>query len=376
MTMLSTLNPVRIWRQTRWIRWIGYSLLALLTLELCARSEDLARQGAPFWQPFSIESVFQHGEFGREGRPGAHFGKWQMNSLGFRSPEPQPGKVRVLTFGASETFGLYESPGMEYPRQLEQALQRNGMPDAEVVNIALPGLRVGHAEYLARAVRELQPAWVLIYPTPANYIEAESAYCGQHAAPVPPPPVKTLELRVAGKLGEQAKQVVPPEVTTALKRLSIRLAERRIVPVDQLPQATLDRYRDDVECAVRTVEALGVKVVLATHATMFGPDLQPGDGQMLSAWRSFYPELREAGFLDMERRANESLRTLAAQRGLPLIDAAARIPGGRRQFADFVHFTDEGARQMSELAAAAILQRGGGLELQLADQQLRSDKGL
>ena len=68
MTMLSTLNPFQLWRQTRWIRWIGYSLLALLTLELCARGEDLARQGAPFWQPFSIESVFQHGEFGREGR--------------------------------------------------------------------------------------------------------------------------------------------------------------------------------------------------------------------------------------------------------------------------------------------------------------------
>ncbi|MEX8495129.1 SGNH/GDSL hydrolase family protein, partial [Sphaerotilus sp.] len=351
MTMLSTLHPVRHWRQTRWIRWIGYGLLAALTLELCARSEDLVRQGAAFWKPFSIESIFRQGEFGREGRPGAHFGKWQMNSMGFRSPEPRPGKVRVLTFGASETFGLYESPGNEYPRQLERTLQRHGMPDAEVVNIALPGLRVGHAEYLARAVQALQPTWVLIYPTPANYIEADASYCGRHVAPRAPVPEKALELRVVGKLGEQARQVVPPEVTTALKRLSIRLAERHVVPVDQLPQATLDLYRDDVECAVRTVEALGTKVVLATHATVFGPDLQPGDGQMLSAWRSYYPELREAGFLDMERRANESLRALAARRGLPLMDAAAQIPGGRRHFADFVHFTDEGARQMSDLAA-------------------------
>jgi lysophospholipase L1-like esterase len=361
-------------KTTRRVRWIGYLLLALLTLELCARGEDWMRQGAAFWKPYSIESVFRQGEFGREGRPGARFGKWEMNSMGFRSPEPVPGKVRVLTFGASETFGLYESPGKEYPRQLEQALQRHGMPEAEVVNIALPGLRVGHAEYLARAVRELQPAWVVIYPTPANYIETERSYCGPDAARSVPIPEPALQLRLAGKMGEQAKQVVPPAVTVALKRLSIRMAERHMTPVDRLPQTTIDRYRDDVECAVRTAEALGAKVVLATHATVFGPDLQPGDGQMLSTWRSYYPELREVGFLDMERRANESLRTLAARRGLPLIDAAARIPGGRRNFADFVHFTDEGARQMGDLAAAVVLQLGHPLEVQVAAWQMRSDK--
>jgi lysophospholipase L1-like esterase len=361
---------------TRRVRWIGYLLLALLTLEVCARSEDWMRQGAAFWKPYSIESVFRHGEFGREGRPGARFGKWEMNSMGFRSPEPVAGKVRVLTFGASETFGLYESPGKEYPRQLEQALQRHGMPDAEVVNIALPGLRVGHAEYLARAVRELQPTWVVIYPTPASYIETEQPYCGPHAAQSLRIPEPAVQLRLAGKMGEQAKQVVPPAMAVALKRLSIRLAERHMTPVDRLPQTAIDRYRDDVACTIDTAEALGVKVVLATHATAFGPDLQPGDGRMLSTWRSYYPELREAGFLDMERRANESLRTLAAQRGLPLIDAAARIPGGRQTFADFVHFTDEGARQMGDLAAAVLLQRGNRLEVQVAGGSLRSDKGL
>uniref|UniRef100_UPI00286E21ED hypothetical protein n=1 Tax=Sphaerotilus sp. TaxID=2093942 RepID=UPI00286E21ED len=59
---------------------------------------------------------------------------------------------------------------------------------------------------------------------------------------------------------------------------------------------------------------------------------------------------------------------------LPLIDAAARIPGGRRNFADFVHFTDEGARQMGDLAAAVLLQRGHPLEVQVAAWQMRSDK--
>ena len=110
------------------VRWTAYALLALLTLECCARLEDSLRQQAPMNRPHNIDSVFHDSPEGRQGRPGARFAKWSMNSLGYRSPEPRPdSSVRILTFGASETFGLYESAGNEYPRQLERELQRRGL---------------------------------------------------------------------------------------------------------------------------------------------------------------------------------------------------------------------------------------------------------
>jgi hypothetical protein len=56
----------------------------------------------------------------------------------------------------------------------------------------------------------------------------------------------------------------------------------------------------------------------------------------------------------MEQRMNEALRTLAQDRGLPLIDAAAQIAPGSRYFADFTHFTDEGAAVMGDVLARGL----------------------
>ena len=90
--------------------WLTYAAVAFATLELAARTDDLLRYGASFWQPYTIDTIFQPSEFGRTGRPGARFTKWDLNSLGYRGPEPVPGRTNILTFGASETFGLYETP--------------------------------------------------------------------------------------------------------------------------------------------------------------------------------------------------------------------------------------------------------------------------
>lgn len=366
-----------LFRIPRLLRYAGYALIALLTFEICARTEDLVLHGASFWRPYTIESVFMAGPEGRLGRPNASFGKWSMNSFGYRGPEPSAGVPRVLAFGASETFGLYESPGREYPRQLESALRAQGFGPVEVVNVALPGMRVGHAGHLRRAIETLRPQWVLIYPSPANYIGAERRLCVDPAqAPASgdaaahgqagPAPLRPLHLRLAGKVEQVVKPLMPLSWTVAVKRLAIRRAEREAEPMARLPQPMLDLFLADVDCTVRTAQALGARVVLATHATRFGPDLQPGDGLMLTNWRSFYPELREEGFLDMERRANQGVRELAARRGLPLVDAAAVVPGGPEHFADFVHFTDEGARRMAALAAQAFV-RGVSDDIRLAD---------
>ena len=347
------------------VRWTAYALLALLTLECCPRLEDSLRQQAPMNRPHNIDSVFHDSPEGRQGRPGARFAKWSMNSLGYRSPEPRPdSSVRILTFGASETFGLYESAGNEYPRQLERELQRRGLSNAEVINIALPGIRIGHADYLREAIARLQPQWVLLYPSPANYIGAENTLCREGAAtrPVrmtpspeqmaPPPP--QLHLRLAGKLTDIVKPLLPLQMTVALKRLSIQRFEARGEVMDRLPDEQMNRFLSDLSCTARVAESMGARPLLVTHATRFGPGFERGDGLMLTNWRSFYPELREDGLLDMERRAAAGMRALAQARGLPLVDASAEIPGGAENFADFVHFTDAGAQRMATLVADTL----------------------
>ena len=77
---------------------------------------------------------------------------------------------------------------------------------------------------------------------------------------------------------------------------------------------------------------------------------------MILAWRRSYPELLEEGFLDLERRANQAIREVATENSVPMVDAAARIPGGSANFADLVQFTDKGAEIMAGLYAPTVEQ--------------------
>ena len=53
----------------------------------------------------------------RHNIPNAKYKKWEINSLGFRGKEfnfeKKAGQVRIVCFGASETFGVFENNGKE-----------------------------------------------------------------------------------------------------------------------------------------------------------------------------------------------------------------------------------------------------------------------
>ena len=125
----------------------------------------------------------------------------------------------------------------------------------------------------------------------------------------------------------------------------------------KVPQASIDAFAADLKCTIDVAEAKGARVVLATHATYFGAGLRPQDRPMMVAWRRFYSELGEDGFLDLEQRTNAVVRGIAQAHGLALADAAPALPPGPEHFADFVHFTDAGAGRMADLLAQAIIAR-------------------
>ena len=66
-----------------------------------------------------------------------------INSQGFRGPEfreeKAPGVIRVLTLGASSTFGFFNRENETYPYQLQRSLNNNcGRQRFEVINFAIP----------------------------------------------------------------------------------------------------------------------------------------------------------------------------------------------------------------------------------------------
>jgi hypothetical protein len=339
------------------LRIATYSLVSLVTLELAARVDDFLREQAPLLRPYSINTLFRPSALGKEGVPSAKYAKWQMNSLGYRGPEPISGRANILVFGASESFGLYESANHEYPRIVEKTLNEKLNNRFNVINIAMPGIRIGRVTYLDAAVQKTQPQFVIVYPSPANYIGTTTAFCGQPARPVADQRTLADYSRFVGKAVEMAKKIAPEAVRNALGKYTIWSASREQKPVEKMPVETLAAMEKDFGCVIDTIRAAGSKPIIVTHATFFGATFKESDRAMLTAWRRFYPNMLEDGFIDLERRTNELIVEIGRRQGVPVVDAANVIPGGPEYFADFVHFTDKGAKTMADLIANKIIEQ-------------------
>lgn len=325
------------------------------TLELSARVDDYLSYHAPLWRPYNSEMLYTQDALGRRGKPSARYRKWQLNELGFRGPPMRQNRINILCFGASETFGLYESPGQEYPRLLEQKLnERTGTDTFQVVNAAYPGESAFTATVrVPEIVDSVHPRIALVYPTPADYIWLPYLH-PQTSAPHEVPQAR-FELRLGERLRTFAKPLLPDVIQNWLREREIRNSSAAFQVMDRLPEENVVRFHDDVTRLVQTLRGRGVLPVVVTHASAFGPVLTDDDRRLLISWRKFYPMLKEEGFVDMERRMNETLRAVAKEQSVPLIDAAVEVPATRQNFADFVHFTNQGSAVMADKLTEGLL---------------------
>ena len=106
------------------------------------------------------------------GARGVHAGHFEfenqveINSLGFYDDEPAPeagARPRILAVGDSFTAALALPREQVWTSVLERELQREGLPEADVVNLGLDGSGTGaHAALLERFVPIFEPDVVLL----------------------------------------------------------------------------------------------------------------------------------------------------------------------------------------------------------------------
>jgi lysophospholipase L1-like esterase len=337
------------------IRIAIWLVIGGITLEICARVDDWISYGAPILGPYNLSRIYMYDDLGVRGKPGATYLKWKLNSLGYRGPDLRYDRTRVMCIGASETFGLYEEEDGEYPRRLEQELNRRiGREEVQVVNVAYPGMSLSATlRRLPEILGTVEPRVVTIYPSVAAYIDLRALRPPSGKNPRPPEP--GFELRMKTRLETIAKQVVPESVQTELRAWQIRRASAPTNTLDRVPEENVARFKSDLTQLAKGLKARGVETFLMTHATRFGKSVKPEERPILVAWRKFYPMLKEDGFLDMEHRMNEAIREVAAEQGLPLIDVAEKMPPGPEYFVEFVHFTDRGAQTMAGIIANELV---------------------
>ena len=331
------------------------SLLAvLLTLEACARIDDWLSFGAPLISSYDVSALYVLDEGVQRGKPLGRYRNWQLNSLGLRGPELTPSSQRILTIGASETFGMLETPGMEYPRQLERLL-REALPDRriDVANLSYFGLTLVTAnKLLPQVMQQVRPAVVFIYPTYGGYVARRYLAVSPDVAPADSAPV----LRFPEKVADLLKAQLPAKVQIALKQREIDAYVAGRPVIEHMPADRAQFLRADLESLVATIRAYGAQPVLATHATRFNNDPSAADDRpFLVSWRKFYPLFSQNALLEMEDRLNATVRQFAAEQGIVLVDAAATLPGGNRNFTDHEHFTDAGAASLAQLIEQATV---------------------
>ena len=169
------------------LRVTAQVIVFMALLEVCARLDDAVTWGAPFFGEYSNTSLSVIDALGPRCRPNGQFEKWKLNSYGFRGPEvtpaKSPGVTRIMVVGASETFGLYESPGNEYPAEMQRQLRR-GPKQFEVINAACAGMSPPRiAQLLDSLLGRFRPDYLLYYPSPQFYLDEQPPTESRRTAP-------------------------------------------------------------------------------------------------------------------------------------------------------------------------------------------------
>lgn len=345
------------------VGWLLTAVLFVIVLEFCARLDDYLKWNAPFWAEYSEDLLSNTDSLGYRNVPNARFQKWRINNFGFRGPDITLAKpievIRVMTLGASETFGLYESQDKEYPAQMQQIFDSLYPGRFQVINAASAGMSLPRVtRYYKDYLYKFLPDIVIYYPTPTGYLGDD-----------PPEPETTsytpiirqnrFSSRLLPKTSILIKKIIPDYFQTASKRIMINRAINNHpkgwvfehVPPDRMP--IIKRQINDL---IATVINSGTHLIIATHSMRFGKILANNDIPYIIAVQKMRPRVGQQAIIEINDRVNEIIKDLANTPNVSVVDSDKLIPKDPVNFADYAHFTDEGARLMAKACANTVVQ--------------------
>lgn len=347
-------------RATWTLLWL---LCAVVALEFATRLDDWARFGVSFASPaVALDDLITRDSLGMHGRASVQYRQFRMNALGLRGPEidlsSQASRALVVTAGASETFGLYESKDHEWPRQLQDTLAESCGSAVVVGNAAFAGMSLPTViGDVAGRIARLRPRVVVYYPTPMQYLEAELP---KAATPtVSEEALPHTRLRAAGRFREAVKRSIPTPILDFLRKRDISKSRRVVGTSAQEHAATLrlDAFESDLRRLISTVRAIGAVPILVVHQNRFAFPRDPARNVMLTAWERFYPRYTGKAILEFDSLAADRTRQVGATEAVAVVDPAQKLLGAPVvPFADFSHFTDLGSSVVAgEVGRAARL---------------------
>lgn len=307
-----------------------------------------------------------------------------VNSLGLRGPEipleKPAGTVRVLMLGDSFTMGKGVEDDQTFSvlldRRLADSVRACGGPRVEVVNAGVDSYApVLEALYLRTELHRLTPDVVVVNLDVSDLMQ-EQAYRAVAergpdgaigAVPQRPGAVSRYE-KVRG--WTERNLFLTRIVVYYLKRaigtpdVSVRgvVNEASYEVVAHTLVGDVDRSREwaDVFASIREMQRFADSAGIGFAMTHYPWAHQVSDTQWVPGRRAFLPrDARPSGV------TQQTVNTLAAARGIPLIDAfpafAAGVTTETLYYPNDAHWTAAGHRVMADVLEAALLARYGAL---------------
>jgi hypothetical protein len=343
------------------------SLLFIATIEFCARIDDRIRYQAPFFENYSSALIRTKDPEGINCNvPNSQFEKWKINRFGFREEDLTPikprGVVRIICMGTSETFGLYESPGQEWPNQLKNMLKEDN--HFQVINTSVVGLPLKkYHRYIEKYVLKLTPDIIILFINPFDYAVGTEKFAKRQN--IFQKEIKEgsrrkifdfknviSNIRILPKLKQVLKKVIPEQLLRKyqiwnLKRQLHDLERRRLdgsKPINAISIESLEGFRNDLEELIQFLRHQKIEVILGSYPVMISPENLDKHLEIFLDHRRFYVELSLLGIIDASVKLNEVIKSVANEYLIGFIDNNAAISKNTENFADNVHYTDEGAR--------------------------------
>jgi hypothetical protein len=342
--------------------WAMALAVMIGVLELTVRVDDWAQFGVPISAPaIDLEELSVRDSVGMHARAGTQFRQFRINTLGFRGPEIGDAASRgtlIITAGASETFGLYEDQGKEWPRQLQDSLVACGA-DVTVLNAAFAGMSMPTVRQdFERRLARFEPAYMVYYPTPMQYMSGDPTPAEPNA--VAPPPLPALRSRALPRFRDAFKRATPTPVLDLARRVTThRTRSARGIEVrDAVDTTRLDAFERDLRVLIGAYRRGGATPVLMMHRNRFA-DTTSADARLyLTAWERFYPEYTGTAIVRFDAQAAHRVARVGSDSGVLVVDPLEALRGiGSSAFSDFAHFTDSGAAAVGGSAARAMSDR-------------------
>lgn len=284
------------------------------------------------------------------------------NSLGFRGadlPDKMENHLSIITVGGSTTECRFLSDGLDWTSLLEKELQVNSKEPVWINNAGLDGHSTfGHQILLDSYLAKLHPDYIL-YLVGVNELERGDLHNDDKAL-LKNNSFSTIDwlkknseiaILVNGlRRSLKAYQIDAGHGTLDLKKethVSIEETARKEIIARQY--SYLVDYEKRLTTLMKATKEYQIKPVLITQPLLFGEGIDPSTTVDLGTIKTRFENGKT--YWQVLEMYNAITRKVAKKESVPLIDLAELLSKNSEYYYDGMHFTNEGAAEISQLLA-------------------------